>query len=253
MNRLKKAIKELRTHLGRDSRGCDLLDEVQRIANEQRKELALHSESRQALELLVESKQEERIKAEAEAERLSRCNEHLESRVRALESSNSILRSKQSQSQSPGDQPLKGSGMEPAVVMSIFDKLKAELGKSPKPIAVHPIVNQRVSQSKSGIEARISDIISDLIKLNPSKSELRGENIYEARISDIVSDFSVSSQLTLGRFVICTSAIGWDYVLSGSMDISSFPENFRIRLFRWLKKSIDLSWSRNDSLDGRVR
>ena len=50
MNKLKETTTALRTHLGRDERGHELLAQVERIANDQRKELAAEKERSARLE-----------------------------------------------------------------------------------------------------------------------------------------------------------------------------------------------------------
>lgn len=232
MNKLKEMTLALREHLNRDERGKTLLADVERVANDQRKELAGAKERICELEVAL-SRARNQLDADresnasyarlAEEERTKRKQsdkerDDMESRLAEAKREIASLQPEELQPfkiaerQRPRlrkslgvSEGVVGKLIEPRKLTGVFNQLRKDVGVCPEPTSKH------------------------------------GPRTLAYRLDDIVSDLSVGELIKLGRFVACMALFNFPAEVVSDYTIA--PDTHTVESLRpfihWLRRSID--------------
>lgn len=239
MNKAKKAVAELKHHLGKDSRGIALLDSVVACINDNRKELA-------------RIKEELQHKTESEA----RLQDELRKTKEALakeRSASETLKARLSQEH-------RNAARHKQQIKELEQRLKETLeAVEDIPFTFTEQCNDNLSEHVDVTHlhlhldqlAKAFRVLRSQTKCPPMhqspvrwSSRLDSDNLLAFYMEDLIVDFSVDSFIKLGRFVACMVMSGFPSRICTKVTIpesrvrdKQIPKAHQIRLVKWFSRS----------------
>jgi hypothetical protein len=213
MNRFKKAVSELRDHLGKDQTSITKLAAVETIGNTTRKELAAEKEKHEQAQRVAVARQEATVTAETEIRRLQQELDREKSRksqaARELVVANKKIEALELKLKPPPIKRLTLAEVEAAnKELKQLHELASPLLKNFGPVA-KTIDDLRRSMRRAP-KADCGVMATEVLRR-------RGLNLDVFNIDDIISDLSDDELLKLGRFVVCTTLMAHPCVVTSDL------------------------------------
>lgn len=232
MNKLKEVTLALREHLNRDERGKTLLADVERVSNDQRKELAGAKERIAELEL---SLSRARHHLDTERESSARCARTAdEDRTKRKQSE----KERDDMARMLADAHLEIASLQPSELepFKIAERQRPRLRK-----------HLGIPEGTLGklIEPRkLTDVFNHLrkdLRVCPEPISKHGPRSLAYRLDDIIRDLSVGELIKLGRFVACMSLFNCpaEVVIDYTIAPDTHTEESVRPFIHWLRRSID--------------
>jgi hypothetical protein len=242
MHRAKKAIKQLKEYLGRDTQGVKFLDEISLIVNDLRKDAATASETSQTAERIADRLKDEAIKLRDQVAQVSQDLRQAEAKISQLERQ-SDARAKDVVNVDHETTDVDSRDINVSTLNSMFKRLMRDIPNRPEPARVPwSMMESLVNADDKPSRSRRRFVKEEARAFIPGMCET-----YDLR--DLVSGYSAAEMITLGRMVALNASIGNALVVYCSklvldvdprkmfMETAGKPDRFSEMWVRWTRNN----------------